>query len=269
MGNPQEGRASLVQSVDRAVTILELLALHGEAGITEIAAELGVHKSTASRLVSVLETRGLVEQLSERGKYAIGFGVVRLAGAATNRLDLTQLGRPFCEALARQLGETVNLAIRDDDVAININQVRGTASVTAHNWVGQRTPLHATSSGKVLLAYAEPADQESLLTGTLTKYTPRTVIEPGRLRKDLDTIVAHGFAACFEELEVGLNAAAVPVRAEDGTVIAAMSSSGPSYRFSRKRVPEVVDTMLEAVDELSAQLGYLGDTRSDAANRIS
>ncbi|MQA08203.1 MAG: helix-turn-helix domain-containing protein [Pseudonocardiaceae bacterium] len=258
MGDSHEGRGALVQSVDRAVTILELLARNGEAGITEIAGELGVHKSTASRLVSVLETRGLVEQLGDRGKYAIGFGVVRLAGAATSRMDLAQLGRPFCESLARELGETVNLAIRDDDVAININQVRGTASVTAHNWVGQRTPLHATSSGKVLLAYADEGERHELLTSPLERYTPRTVTEPDRLRKDLEFILRRGFAACFEELEVGLNAAAVPVHAEDGTVVAALSSSGPSYRFSRKRVPEVVDTMLAAVEELSGQLGYRG-----------
>src|SRR5207248_2064082 len=117
---------------------------------TEIAGELGVHKSTAFRLVGVLEARGLVEQLGERGKYAIGFGVVRLAGAASERMDLPRLGRPFCDLLATELGETVNLAIRDNDVALNVSQARGTASVTAHNWVGQRTPLHATSSGKVL-----------------------------------------------------------------------------------------------------------------------
>src|SRR3954463_16233680 len=91
---------SQVQSVDRAISVLELLARNGEAGITEIAGELGVHKSTASRLVSVLEARGLVEQLGERGKYAIGFGIVRLAGAATERMDLPRLGRPFCESLA-------------------------------------------------------------------------------------------------------------------------------------------------------------------------
>lgn len=263
MSNPQDGRerspGALVQSVDRAVTILELLARSGESGITDIAGELGVHKSTASRLVSVLEARGLVEQLGERGKYAIGFGVVRLAGAATSRMDLAQLGRPFCESLAKELGETVNLAIRDDEVAINISQVRGTGSVTAHNWVGQRTPLHATSSGKVLLAYADEAEQDQLLAEPLERYTTRTVTEPGKLREDLAVIQRDGHAACFEELEVGLNAAAVPVRAEDGAVIAAMSASGPSYRLSRRRVPELVRTMLTAVEELSIQLGYIGD----------
>ncbi|GAA2773209.1 IclR family transcriptional regulator [Saccharopolyspora taberi] len=261
MGNGEaaHGRSSgaLVQSVDRAVTVLELLARNGEAGITEIAGELGVHKSTASRLVSVLEARGLVEQLGERGKYAIGFGIVRLAGAATERMDLSRLGRPFCDSLAAELGETVNLAVRDNDVAINISQARGTASVTAHNWVGQRTPLHATSSGKVLLAHAPVEDQEELLAEELERYTARTVTDAGELRKDFKLIVRDGYATSYEELELGLNAAAVAVYSYDGEVIAALSASGPSYRFSRRRMREVVGAMTVAAKELSSQLGYL------------
>lgn len=246
-----------MQSVDRAVTVLELLARSGEAGITEIAGELGVHKSTASRLVSVLESRGLVEQLSERGKYTIGFGIVRLAGAATERMDLPRLGRPFCDSLAADLGETVNIAIRDNDVALNISQARGTAAVTAHNWVGQRTPLHATSSGKVLLAYAPEDDRDELLTQPLRNYTNRTEVNATQLRKDFENIVRDGYATSYEELELGLNAAAVAVYNQDGAVVAALSASGPSYRFSRRRVRDVIGAMQGAAKELSAQLGYL------------
>jgi IclR family acetate operon transcriptional repressor len=263
MSNDQDGNGkrsgALVQSVDRAVTVLELLARNGESGITEIAGELGVHKSTASRLLAVLESRGLVEQLGDRGKYAIGFGIVRLAGAVTNRMDLSRLGWPFCESLANELGETVNIAIRDTDVAININQVRGSASVTAHNWVGQRTPLHATSSGKVLLTHAVVDEQDDLLRQPLRQYTKYTVIEPRALRRDLDAIMRDGYAVCYEELELGLNAAAVPVHTYDGRVVAALSASGPSYRFSRKRIPEMVGAMQKACEELSGQLGYLGN----------
>ncbi|QGK72326.1 helix-turn-helix domain-containing protein [Allosaccharopolyspora coralli] len=246
-----------MQSVDRAITVLELLARHGEVGITDIAAELGVHKSTISRLVSVLEARGLVEQISERGKYAIGFGMLRLAGAAADRMDLPKLGHPYCESLATELGETVNIAIRDDEVAINISQARGTAAVTAHNWVGQRTPLHATSSGKVLLAHAPESDQDALLAEPLEQYTVRTVVDPDELRSDFALIVRDGYATSYEELELGLNAAAVAVHDQDGAVVAALSASGPSYRFSRRRMRDVVGAMTGAAKDLSAQLGYM------------
>lgn len=250
--------AAQVQSVDRAISVLELLA-QGEAGITEIAGELGVHKSTVSRLVSVLESRGLVEQLGERGKYAIGFGVVRLAGAATGRMDLSKLGQPVCQTLADEFGETVNIAVHDAGVAINITQARGSAAVSAVNWIGQRTPLHATSSGKVLLAYLPVEERKRLASLPLDSYTENTVTDPERLLGELETVAAQGYAACFEELELGLHAVAVPVRGHRGEVVAAMSASGPSYRLSRQRVQEIVPAMSSAAADLSAQLGYFAD----------
>lgn len=247
--------AAQVQSVDRAISVLELLA-QGEAGITEIAGELGVHKSTVSRLVSVLESRGLVEQLGERGKYAIGFGVVRLAGAATGRMDLTKLGQPVCQTLADSFGETVNIAVHDAGVAINITQARGSAAVSAVNWIGQRTPLHATSSGKVLLAYLPADERKRLASLSLDSYTEHTVVEASQLLAELEEVAEQGYAACFEELELGLHAVAVPVRGHRGEVVAAMSASGPSYRLSRERVGQIVPTMSTAAADLSSQLGY-------------
>ncbi|GAA3572328.1 IclR family transcriptional regulator [Amycolatopsis ultiminotia] len=246
-----------MQSVDRAITVLELLARNGESGITEIAGELGVHKSTASRLLSVLESHGLVEQLGERGKYAIGFGVVRLAGAATARMDLAKLGRRTCQAVAEELGETVNIAIADDGVAINISQARGAAAITTQNWTGQRTPLHATSSGKVLLAAMDDAERKRMLGhDELAPYTPRTTVDIDELESELERVAEDGYASCFEELELGMHAVAVPIRGTGGEVVAAMSASGPSYRLSKQRIRQIVRPMTEAAQELSAQLGY-------------
>lgn len=258
MRNDDSGNAtpSQVQSVDRAISVLELLAKNGETGITEIAGELGVHKSTASRLLSVLEARGLVEQLGERGKYAIGFGVVRLAGAATGRMDLAKLGRTSCLTLADELGETVNIAIADDGVAINISQARGAAAITTQNWTGQRTPLHATSSGKVLLAHMADTERKRLLRRKLEQFTPRTTVDPEDLQIELERIVEDGYASCFEELELGMHAVAVPIHGPGGEVVAAMSASGPSYRLSKQRVRQIVRPMTQAAEELSAQLGY-------------
>lgn len=261
MRNQDAGNAtpSQVQSVDRAISVLELLARNGETGITEIAGELGVHKSTASRLLSVLENRGLVEQLGERGKYAIGFGVVRLAGAATGRMDLAKLGRQTCQGLAETLGETVNIAVADDGVAINVSQARGSAAITTQNWTGQRTPLHATSSGKVLLAYLGDVERKRLLRRKLERFTPRTTVDPDELAAELERVAEDGYAACFEELELGMHAVAVPVRGPGGDVVAAMSASGPSYRLSKQRVRQIVRPLTEASADLSAQLGYFAE----------
>ncbi|MFF4717189.1 IclR family transcriptional regulator [Streptomyces eurythermus] len=250
------GAAGAVQSVDRAVSVLEILARHGEAGVTEIAEELDVHKSTAFRLLGVLENRGLVAQAKDRGKYCLGAGVLRLAGAAAVRLDISQEGVPVCREVADELGETVNIAVLDDDAAVNIMQARGTAAVTAQNWLGRRTPLHATSSGKVLLAHLPPTLREGLLARPLTRFTDRTVTGAAMLRAELEAVVRQGYGVTVEELELGLAAVAAPVRAHDGEVIAAISVSGPVYRLDADRLPEVARRTAAAGAELSRRMGY-------------
>ncbi|WP_093609008.1 IclR family transcriptional regulator domain-containing protein [Streptomyces indicus] len=245
-----------MQSVERAVSVLEILAEQGEAGVTEIAEELDVHRSTAFRLLGVLENRGLVSQAQDRGKYFLGAGVLRLAGAAAVRLDISQEGAPLCRELADELGETVNIAVLDDDAAVNIMQARGSASVTAQNWLGRRTPLHATSSGKVLLAHQPPALREGLLARTLPRFTDHTVTGAGALRDQLRTIEERGFALAMEELEIGLTAVAAPVRAHDGKVIGALSISGPVFRLTEERLRELAKRAVDRADELSRRMGY-------------
>src|SRR4051794_25820385 len=177
---PPQGPAQ-VQSVDRALNVLDLLAQRGEVGVTELAAELAVHKSTAFRLVVALEQRQLVEQVGDRGKYRLGLGILRLAAAATGRLEVTREGRPVCERLAGELGETVNVAILDSGAAVNVLQEYGTSSVPPRDWIGRQTPLHATSSGKVLLAHAPEPARAAALAAPLERFTDATVTDPAAL----------------------------------------------------------------------------------------
>ena len=260
-GNGERVAVAAIQSVDRALSVLEILAAHGESGVTEVAAELGVHKSTAFRLIAVLESRGFVEQLADRGKYRLGFGVVRLAGAAAARLDIAREGRRICEALAADLEETVNIAILDSDRAVNVSQARGPAALSTHNWVGQGTPLHATSSGKVLLAHAPDSVRKGVLTRDLQRFTPATITDPEALRQDLDRIVEQGWGCTVEEYEVGLSAVAAPVRGADGDVIAALSVSGPTFRMASQDFPELGKRVQAGADELSRRLGFFSQSR--------
>jgi DNA-binding IclR family transcriptional regulator len=259
--NAERGSVVVVQSVDRALSVLEILAAHGEVGVTEVAAELGVHKSTAFRLVAALESRGFVEQLADRGKYRLGFGVVRLAGAAAAQLDIAREGRPICDALAADLEETVNIAILDGDRAVNVSQARGPGALSTHNWVGQGTPLHATSSGKVLLAFAPDAVRKDALSRELQRFTPATITDPEVLRQHFDRIVEQGWGATVEEYEIGLNAVAAPVRGADGDVIAALSVSGPSFRMDPEDLPRLARRVVSGAEELSRKLGFFGRAR--------
>jgi len=249
-----EGSAG-VQSVDRALTILEVLARVGEAGVTEIAGELGVHKSTAFRLVTTLEAHRLVEQTTDRGRYRLGVGVLRLAGATTARLDLVQEARPVCRQLAADTGETVNIAVLSESSALYLDQVAGSSALQPHNWVGQHIPLHATSNGKVLLSGLDDARVKELL-GTLSRYTSTTITKKGRLREELDLVREQGYAVAVDELEEGLTAVAAPIRNAHGDVIASMSVSGPTFRLSEQRVADVVPQLVEAAAEVSHRLGW-------------
>nr|WP_168505505.1 IclR family transcriptional regulator [Streptomyces sp. S1D4-11]QIY93710.1 IclR family transcriptional regulator [Streptomyces sp. S1D4-11] len=248
-----------VQSVDRAVSVLEILAQRGEAGVSEVAAEIDVHKSTAFRLLGALEARGLVEQTAERGKYRLGFGIVRLADAVTGRLDITQQGRQVCERLTEEIGETVNIAVLQKHYAVNLQQVRGPGAVGTHNWVGQLTPVHATSSGKVLLAHLPAKERADVLTASgMQKLPPHTLTVRTKLEKNLAEARERGYAVTLEELEIGLHAVAAPIRARDGEVVAALSASGPAYRFTEERIHELAPVLPKGAAEISHRMGCLG-----------
>ncbi|MCU0504738.1 MAG: IclR family transcriptional regulator [Chloroflexi bacterium] len=247
-----------IRSVDRAADVLELLARERTASVTDVAAALGVHKSTASRLLAALEARDLVAQDGERGKYRLGFGIVRLAAAATARLDLVEQSRPVTRRLAETVGETVNVARLEAGAAVNLDQALGPAAITSHDWVGQRTPLHATSSGKVLLASLDRESRERLLAEPLPRFTPATITDPAVLRRQLDEAREVGWACTIEELEGGLNAVAAPIRGRDGVVVGAVSISGPSYRLTPERIPGISRDVLAAAAEIGARLGWYG-----------
>ena len=254
-------RAGPVQSVDRAVAILEILARDGEAGVTEVARELEVHKSTASRLLAALDRRELVSQDTARGKFRLGVGLVRLAAAASQKLDVVQECRPVCRALAQELGETVNLAILSGRDALYLDQVAGPAALSPHNWAGQRIPLHATSDGKVLLAYLPEAELEECLTPPLARFTSRTVTDAAEFPETLAEVRRRGFATAVEELEAGLTAVAAPVRNAEGKVIASISASGPSFRIPAERIEEIAGPVRRAAAAASRRLGWSDPVR--------
>lgn len=252
MGNSGEAP---VQSVERAVTILEILARAGEAGVTEMARELAVHKSTAFRLVSTLEQGGLVEQSEDRGKYRLGVGILRLAGATTARLDVVQEARPICRKLSADTGETVNIAVLSDRSALYLDQFAGASALQPHNWVGQHIPLHATSNGKVLLS-GLPDDEAAAMVPSLKAYTENTVTTRKRLRRELDQVRVQGYAVATDELEIGLSAMAAPIRNAHGEIIASLSLSGPTFRLHRARITELQPILSEAAAEVSHRLGW-------------
>jgi DNA-binding IclR family transcriptional regulator len=256
------GEGTAVQSVSRAVSILELLADEGELGVTELGRRLGVHKATASRLVSTLGGHGLVERNPATEKFRLGLGLMYLAGAAVAGVDLVHHARPILDELAERCRETVTLGVFDRDQVVYVDQVSSSRAIVSVNWVGRRTPLHCSASGKVLLACTGEPERERLLAGPLEVRTRATVADPEVLRRQLTEVLAKGYAQTLEELEDGLNAVAAPIRRADGEVVAALSVSGPAFRLPPIEVPRIARMTIDAANAVSRRLGFSERRRS-------
>ena len=257
MSNDSSARdPSIIRSVDRAVAILDLLARDGWRAGAEVARDLGVHRSTALRLLGTLERHGLVERDSKTAKYRLGRRLPQLASVVTGEFDLRFVARPVCERLAGALGETVTLDVLDADEIVPIEQASGSTSVVSVNWLGRRTPIHCTASGKVILAFAPGALRQRLLSRPLERRTPHTIVDRAELEQQLAAALDAGFARTYQELEVGLDAIAAPVHSADGAVVAALDVSGPAHRLQDRDRPELVHMTQEAAADLSRRLGY-------------
>jgi IclR family acetate operon transcriptional repressor len=196
-----------------------------------------------------------ISQNTSRGRYQLGYGVVQLAAGATRKLDLSVVSRRICEALAEEVGETVDIAIHDDKKVLSIDQVIGAAAMTTVNWVGRRTPLHATSSGKVFLAHMSADQRAACLAGPLERFTENTITSRRSLEEQLQTVRKQGYGFALEEYEIGLAAVAAPIRDLDGQVVATVSVSGPTFRLNSRTIPDVAKHVIDAAAEISQRLG--------------
>jgi DNA-binding IclR family transcriptional regulator len=236
----------VTDSAERVVSVLDLLAgaLDG-LGVSAVARGLDVHKTTASRLLATLAGHGLVERDPDTRRYHLGPRLVSLAGAAVARLPAVSQARPELEQLTRLTSETTNLAILDRFHVVYVDQVTPPEAVVMASWVGRRSPAHASSSGKVLLAFGDERAREAMLSRRLERLTPHTVTDPARLRAILEEARRRGYARSVGELEEGLVTMAAPVLV-DGRAVAAVSLSGPIFRIPPHDQPRLTHLLLDA-----------------------
>lgn len=252
-----------VQSVDRAISMLEFLSRNGLTGVTELAAWLDIHKSTAYRLIATLEARGLVEQDAESEKYQLGFGLVSLASAVTADFDIVRRARTVCQRLSEETHETVTLTVLEGDEPVVVDQTTSSRSVLNVDWTGSESPIHCTAAGKVFLAFMSERRRQRILSRPLERFTEHTLADREILCAQLDIIRITGYAYTIEELELGLNAVGAPVFAIDGTVAAVISLSSPAVRLPDEVIPTVGQRVKQAAAEVSRKIGF--DTELHAA----
>jgi DNA-binding IclR family transcriptional regulator len=242
---------SRVQSIERAFSVLASLA-DGPLGVTGVADRARLPKSTAARLLASLAREGAVEQLPGGSAYRLGPRLVTLASGLRSTRGLVATAHPYLVELAEATGEAAGLSVPDGGSVHYVDQVDSPNPVQVRDWTGARIPMHAVSSGLVVLASLTPAALEAALAHPLEAFTDRTIVAPAAIRDRLWAIRRDGYAWVREEFALGISSVAAPIADASGEVVAAVHVHGPSYRFPPAGEDEALG---EAVEAIAGRIG--------------
>ena len=241
---------NLVQSVQRALSILELLDKKGELGVTEISEALDLDKSTAFRLISTLKNENYLVQNAENSKYYNGFKLYELGQNVFSQTDLIPRVQPYLKEIAQRTGETVNLAIREGASAVFVEKIESEDIIKVGLNIGLRRPLYCTAVGKVIMAYLDKATVDELVTQfDFVPYTPHTLTTAAGLRSELERIRQQGFAEDNEEHFLNIHCVGAPLLNYRQEPVGAVSVSVPVYKL--KSEPNKLKESLEPLLELT------------------
>lgn len=224
-----------IQSVERAFAVLAVLAnaanSPNQVQLTTIASQAGLPKSTVSRILATLTELGVVVRGVTNGSYQLGPGARLFSGQDPHELNLVKTANPILVQTVEQLGEDLSLAVIDGYHMRYLDQVSSLRAVRIREYVGERTPLHTTAAGLVALSDLASEQLDQILSLPLPAWGRGTPIDPTELRSTIDEVRATDVAWTFEAWADGVNGAAVPIRDQDGSLIAVLNAFGPSYRF--------------------------------------
>lgn len=252
-----------IQAVVNAMRLLEVFHDEEEFGVTELSRRLSLHKNNVFRLLATLEAHGYIEQSAASDRYRLGVQTLELGQAFLRGRTLLRRARPILEALANELKESSHLATLRGFEVVHLDGAQGDQLVLTRLRVGERLPPHCTALGKVLIGCApenvrEAYDRELSASDGLCARTASTIVDRDKLFEHLRTVAGAGFAIDLEECEPGLCCAAVPVRDASGSMVAALSASGPAFRLGEEQLLRFgVPAVARAAEALSRELGYI------------
>jgi DNA-binding IclR family transcriptional regulator len=248
-----ENTRSSIQVIDRAVVLMDALSHYDRpVSLKFLAADSGLHPSTAFRILSSLITHRLVEK-DRNGDYRLGTRLLGWGDRVRSRMDLRVEARPIMEWLRDQVGETVNLTVREGDEVIYVERVVGRHAIRVEQVIGSRAPLHVTAVGKLMLGDMgyETCHAYCERTG-LPGFTDNTLTDESQLNDEVSLAMKNEFALDNEEAELGVGCIGVLIRDSSGSVAGGLSISAPIER----RRPEWVEFVKQAGRKISERLGY-------------
>jgi IclR family transcriptional regulator, acetate operon repressor len=247
----------------KAMNVLRLFSpLRRDLGVIEAAELLGTSKSTVSRWLSAMEQAGFLAREGSNGRYRLSMELAALGDLARQSTSLQRLARPALEQLTAATGETSDLVVLEGNEAVNVDMVESPQPVKLVGWLGRRLPLHATASGKVLLAWRDPAEVQALLRLPLQRFTNATVTSTDALLRELAEVRELGYAAACGELEEDLVGIAAPVQDRHGKIVGVISIGAPLSRVPGDSIPALAKQVGDAARSVSGQLGYVEGGRN-------
>lgn len=242
-----------VQSIDRAFQVLKALAVE-PSGVTDLAQRVGLPKSTVARMLASLEEQGAVKRADDGAVYSIGMGLVELAGAVDGTAALATAVRPHLVWLSEQVGEAAGFGVPTGYVMQYMVQVESPDPVQVRDYTGLTVPMHIGPSGLCVMAQWPAEEVDRYLSRPLEGYTSKTVVDPGRIMKRLDSIRDAGHSWVHEEFAEGINSVAAPVLVDGRGPLGAIHVHGPAYRFpSDGDADRVASMVMDAANRFSAR----------------
>lgn len=246
-----------VSSVMKVFGILQALAEDREHGITELSQRLMISKSTLYRFLQTMKTLGYVDQQGDSDKYTLTLKLFELGASALQNVDLIRSADIQMREISRQTKETIHLGALEEDSIVYIHKVDSLYNLRMYSRIGRRNPLYSTAIGKVLLAWRDVWQVKEIMAQvTYCRSTPRTVGSMEELLSVLEQVRAQGYGEDNEEQEEGVRCIAVPVFDRFGVVIAGLSISFPTIRFSEQQKSNYVVLLHKAAKTISEQMGY-------------
>lgn len=245
-----------VRSVERALDILLCFSLERPSlSLTQIAEQVGMHKSTIHRLLTTLEAKRFVNRDKVTGLYQLGFRFIELASIMLQDIDINRWAQPYLHHLVDLSGETVDLAVMDGEHVVYLQVVDSPQRVKIAAAVGEQLPMYCTATGKAFLAYLPEYQVKPILARGMARHTENTLTTPDDLYQDFREIRRRGFAISEQEYERDINAVAAPILDDNGSPIAVIAIVGPSFRLSHERMLSLGQSILETTSSIAQEIG--------------
>ena len=244
-----------VRAVERALDILLCFSRQTpELSMTQIAEQIGIHKSTVHRLLATLENKRFVQRDPDTGIYRLGIRLLQMAYLTLEQNDIRRLAIPYLQRLGEQYQENIHLAVLDDADVVFTYIIESPQRVKLAAAIGQRLPAYATASGKAILAFLPEELVRRFTNRGMPQLTPRTHVSPETFFKDMNSIKQQGFAISEQEYEEAINAVAAPIFDVGGQPVASIAVAGPAYRLTGERMSEIGPVVIATAREITREI---------------